>query len=351
MHFKHLLAPLLLLCTACGGGDAPNPGDAGTAPDASDNPTFTGLVINEVVAAGSPDWFELFNRSSAAIDLEGAHFSDDAARPLRATFSAGQVVPAGGYLVVEVSDDLVGFGLGKDEMLVVFDPDGGEIDRADWDEGDAPDGASWGRNPDGAGSFETMHTPTPGAANTPDPASTCGDDVVEGLELCDGADLAGASCAGLGFASGDLACNADCSGYDTAACEVGTQSVVINEVTSTGDDQIELVNLEAAEIDLEGWAVADSGYDPMDTSTEDHRYQLPAGTRLAPGAYLVLEKNFDHLFGLGKADSVTLYDASGQVADLVTWPEDAADPSYCRSPDGTGPFMTCGAASFGAANP
>jgi hypothetical protein len=41
---------------------------------------------------------------------------------------------------------------------------------------------------------------------------------LEGRELCDGRDLAGASCAQLGFAGGTLRCTADCAGYDVSGC-------------------------------------------------------------------------------------------------------------------------------------
>src|SRR5262249_47622935 len=42
--------------------------------------------------------------------------------------------------------------------------------------------------------------------------SRCGNGVREGNEVCDGADLNGASCGSLGYASGTLACKADCTG-------------------------------------------------------------------------------------------------------------------------------------------
>jgi hypothetical protein len=48
--------------------------------------------------------------------------------------------------------------------------------------------------------------------------SVCGDGTATGAEICDGADLRGATCPGLGHAPGALACAADCRGYDTAAC-------------------------------------------------------------------------------------------------------------------------------------
>ncbi len=46
---------------------------------------------------------------------------------------------------------------------------------------------------------------------------TCGNDVVEGAELCDGRDLAGQTCVTLGFDAGSLACSQDCT-FDTSAC-------------------------------------------------------------------------------------------------------------------------------------
>lgn len=50
-------------------------------------------------------------------------------------------------------------------------------------------------------------------------ASACGDGKAQGLlfEDCDGADLAGASCATQGFADGVLACTATCA-FDTSGC-------------------------------------------------------------------------------------------------------------------------------------
>ena len=50
-------------------------------------------------------------------------------------------------------------------------------------------------------------------------APVCGNDSVEGNEACDGLDLAGEDCVSLGFDDGVLGCNADCSGFDTRACE------------------------------------------------------------------------------------------------------------------------------------
>jgi hypothetical protein len=48
---------------------------------------------------------------------------------------------------------------------------------------------------------------------------TCGNNVIEGTEVCDGTDLGGETCSGLGCSGGGtLTCNASCDGYDTSAC-------------------------------------------------------------------------------------------------------------------------------------
>ena len=66
-------------------------------------------------------------------------------------------------------------------------------------------------------------------------ADVCGDGVATGDEICDGADLLGLSCDAIGFASGELACTADCmlSSTDCVAAETDT-SVDAGE-DSTGD--------------------------------------------------------------------------------------------------------------------
>lgn len=51
---------------------------------------------------------------------------------------------------------------------------------------------------------------------------TCGNDVREASEVCDGADLAGETCTSLGLGSGALACAADCASFDTSSCVIPT---------------------------------------------------------------------------------------------------------------------------------
>ncbi len=48
--------------------------------------------------------------------------------------------------------------------------------------------------------------------------AVCGDGILQTGEVCDGNDLAGQSCTNLEFYGGNLACRADCSGFDTSGC-------------------------------------------------------------------------------------------------------------------------------------
>jgi len=46
----------------------------------------------------------------------------------------------------------------------------------------------------------------------------CGNDVIEGSEVCDGTDLDDQTCEGLGYTGGDLACQPTCDAYDETGC-------------------------------------------------------------------------------------------------------------------------------------
>ncbi|TXD33907.1 hypothetical protein FRC98_20130 [Lujinxingia vulgaris] len=63
-----------------------------------------------------------------------------------------------------------------------------------------------------------------------DPGPTCGDDLMEGEEACDGSDFGGETCTTQGFDGGELGCSTSCE-IDTTAC--------FNEVPKTcGDDEL-----------------------------------------------------------------------------------------------------------------
>ena len=61
----------------------------------------------------------------------------------------------------------------------------------------------------------------------------CGDNQAERGELCDGSDLRGESCASLNAGTGDLACNETCDGYDFSLCS--SLPVCGNDVVEGGE--------------------------------------------------------------------------------------------------------------------
>ena len=131
---------------------------------------------------------------------------------------------------------------------------------------------------------------------------------------------------------------------DALSDEVARPIVAINEVESSGGvpgDWIELYNAGTAPADLSTWVIKDND--------DTHGYVLPAGTTLATGGSLVIEEAALG-FGLGAADAVRLYDATGtNLVDSYAWTSHAAT-TYGRCPNGLGPFTTTLTATKGAAN-
>jgi hypothetical protein len=82
-------------------------------------------------------------------------------------------------------------------------------------------------------------------------AAACGNDIVESGELCDGSALGGASCTDVGFDGGSLACATDCSAYDTSGCTLAA---------ACGNDIVESEELCDGSA-LGGQSCAGLGYD------------------------------------------------------------------------------------------
>ena len=100
-------------------------------------------------------------------------------------------------------------------------------------------------------------------------------------------------------------------------------------VSATQDEFVELANTAPDAVSLAGWTLAD------DVKVR-RTFALDA---LIPGyGFLV---TFGGL-GLNNAgDTVTLRDAAGLIADLVSYgPEGGQDTSLTRAPDGSGPFVS-----------
>ena len=111
-------------------------------------------------------------------------------------------------------------------------------------------------------------------------------------------------------------------GFDDSDAAIAPGAVVINELMAypaDGGDWIELYNTSGQTLDLSGWFLSDDDGNLM-------KYEIAAGTTLAPGGYLVLTQD-DHFgndanpgchtpFGLSR-DGETVYLHSG-AAGLLT---------------------------------
>lgn len=186
-------------------------------------PAGASVRINEVESnQGTPgDWVELLNTGDQAVDASGWFVMDDQVRA--AQLPQGTVIEPGAFYVIE--EALMGFGLGANDMVRIFDTDGLTlIDQFSWT-GHAA--TTYGRCPDGTGEFQVTTASTKGAPN-------------------------------------------DCS-----------FAVRINEIVTQGDDWIELVNAGPSSVDLGGYVVSDN----QDSNTA----VIPAETVLGPGDYFVVE--------------------------------------------------------------
>ena len=146
-------------------------GDGGVG-GAGGSSTIPAIVINEIVADPLPneeDWIELYNADTVSVDISGWTFSDGMNIY---TFLPGTSVPASAYLVRIRSTlsapqpDSFEFGFSKKgETLTLYTDTNAQVDQTTWGDGQADQPMSWGRLPNGTGSFKTL-TATQGGMNS-----------------------------------------------------------------------------------------------------------------------------------------------------------------------------------------
>ncbi|MEV6021119.1 MULTISPECIES: lamin tail domain-containing protein [unclassified Streptomyces] len=125
-----------------------------------------------------------------------------------------------------------------------------------------------------------------------------------------------------------------------AADPAGYQNVRINEVTSSGNDTVELYNSGSTAVSISGWKMSDDSFSAQAFT--------PSATTIPAGGFVT----FNSPKGLGDADKVVIYTSGGTVVDRVEWATDKAKPAMARcGGDGSGAWATATtAATFGAAN-
>lgn len=250
----------------------------GAANDCPATPGADVIKVNEV-NSDPDDWFELTNTGASAVDVSGWRYSDSTTS-VTFPIAAGTVVPAGGFVRIDSE-----VGLGKGDAVHLYLPDAvTEVDATTWTAGEHA--TSWGRLPDGTGTFLAT-TPSPGTAN-----------------------------------------------HQGALFET---QVVVNEVSNVAG-KVELLNTGATTEDLSGWELVDA--------SGDVAFTVPAGTTLAAGAFYVAAP----VTGLDSVDSIAIrHPEGGQVAGHA-WSEDGLE-SYSRCDTfGTVSYVETPTATWGAAN-
>lgn len=279
------------------------------ASEAKEQQTEKTIVINEVESDApnkGNDWVEITNIGTEAVDISGWYLTDDKGEKRKTdgettALAQDTILKPGEFLVLEETVDFT-FGLGKADTAILYNAKGEEADSYAYTSVAA---GTWSRQADG--SFADAQA-TPGKENAAPSAST----------------------------------------PTTPAA-----TLVLNEINSSPDDWVELMNTGTETLDL-------SGYELRDNS-DDHRWRFPEGSTLDAGKLLVVdaksagqiyddqtktyvEGTFEAAIGIGSGDSIRLYAKDGTLLDEYSWTEhasyegDAAKASYGRYPDGTGAF-------------
>jgi hypothetical protein len=106
--------------------------------------------------------------------------------------------------------------------------------------------------------------------------------------------------------------------------------------TCNGEDWVELINRNndggATTVDLTDYILHD------DNGAADG-IAFPEGTLLEAGEYLIVCRNQDFSFGIGRNDIVTLLDANGEIVDSVELKGDSPESSLSTYAYFEGDFM------------
>ena len=138
---------------------------------------------------------------------------------------------------------------------------------------------------------------------------------------------------------------------------VDRSGVVVNEILANSDspqsDTIELFNPTSSAIDVGGWYLSDEGDDLL-------KFQIPIGTQIAAGGYLVFDESDFNVTSTGFAlsssegDQVYLSQAAGGVLvglqDTVEFDATFDGESLGRLPEGSGRLTRLADTSFGTTN-
>ncbi|HMY17226.1 MAG TPA: lamin tail domain-containing protein [Polyangium sp.] len=144
----------------------------------------------------------------------------------------------------------------------------------------------------------------------------------------------------------------------------GTANLVVNELQTTTEDWVEIVNVGDGVADLSAMGLADQDTDGTPKLAEAVRFI--EGEKLVPGEYLVVVANvknpnagpqgdclqsggpatcYQAAWGISgtNGDKIFLLSPTDEIIDSVVYPANAVldGQSYCRLPNGAGDFQAC----------
>ena len=257
-------------------------------------------------------WIELYNGTSAAMNLEGFYLANNYTNLAQWAFPAGAIINPGQYLLVWADGEPGESVAGNLHTSFRLNPTNGSVALSRL-VSSAPQvvdylnyrnvgtNRSYGAFPPGQGSFrQVLYFPTPGLTNNP---------AAPPVTL---------------FINEWMAANA---------------SYLRDPADQDYDDWFEIYNPTTNRIDLEGFSLTDDFARPR-------KSVIPAGISIAPGSYLLVwadeessqtQTNRDlHVsFKLSQtAEQIGLYDPAGRQIDAISFGLQTNNISQGRSPDG-----------------
>jgi len=124
------------------------------------------LKLNEIMSKDvndNPDWIEVYNSGTEAMDLSGYWLNDKAVAEGGYQIPNGTMIAAGGFYVVDSDESGQSISSGGEDVSL-SEPDKTVIDHTVTPDMSSDVGLTWGREIDGIGEWR-VGSPTPGASN------------------------------------------------------------------------------------------------------------------------------------------------------------------------------------------
>lgn len=274
-------------------------------------PEVITVKLNEVYSrgtVGNEDWVEIYNPSTAQIDISGYKIFDSGGQggtKAKKEIPAGTTIPAGGFFVIVVDDTTnSGFGLSSSgEQIWLENSSGSAIDNVTFPALGVD--TTYARNPNGSANWTKLTPPTKGTTN--------------------------------GSGGG------------------ASLPVVMNEIYSRGvvdsPDWIEIYNPNPVQVDLSGYKIYDAG---GNTGSKPKKV-FPAGSFIPANGYFVIVTDDGAAdgsgFGLSSAgEEAWLENASGSVIDDIQFLAMDVTQTYSRIPDGSSNWALSNTITKGSPN-